>query len=65
MKIDSKLNNSQTCKSVTWIDNNHLLLVIGGAAGSANHGGDLYTYNVQTKEFKLFKNVLKTLVIQK
>ncbi|HDR7259531.1 DUF4652 domain-containing protein [Bacillus paranthracis] len=55
VKIDSKLNNSQTCKSVTWIDNNHLLLVIGGAAGSANHGGDLYTYNVQTKEFKLFK----------
>ncbi|WP_377866779.1 DUF4652 domain-containing protein [Bacillus sp. R86525] len=47
--------NSQTCKSVTWIDNNHLLLVIGGAAGNSNHGGDLYTYNVQEKEFKLFK----------
>ncbi|PGZ75227.1 DUF4652 domain-containing protein [Bacillus sp. AFS029637] len=47
--------NTQTCKSVTWIDNNHLLLVIGGAAGYSNHGGDLYTYNVQTKEFKLFK----------
>ncbi|KAA0762106.1 DUF4652 domain-containing protein [Bacillus sp. SH5-2] len=55
VKIDSKLNNSQTCKSVTWIDDNHLLLVIGGAAGNSNHGGDLYTYNVQTEEFKLFK----------
>ncbi|WP_270340805.1 DUF4652 domain-containing protein [Bacillus mobilis] len=47
--------NSQTCKSVTWIDDNHLLLVIGGAAGNSNHGGDLYTYNVQTKEVKLLK----------
>ena len=55
VKIDSKLNNSQTCKSVTWIDDNHLLLVIGGAAGNSNHGGDLYTYNIQTKKFKLFK----------
>ncbi|MDR4986089.1 hypothetical protein CN491_18040 [Bacillus cereus] len=49
------ISNTQTCKSVTWIDDNHLLLVIGGAAGNSNHGGDLYTYNVQTKEFKLFK----------
>ncbi|MGG0240760.1 DUF4652 domain-containing protein [Bacillus rhizoplanae] len=50
-----KLHNSETCKSVTWIDDNHLLLVIGGAAGNSNYGGDLYTYNVQTKELKLFK----------
>ncbi|HHT7187787.1 TPA: DUF4652 domain-containing protein [Bacillus cereus] len=52
---EPKSPNLQTCKSATWIDDNHLLLVIGGAAGNSNHGGDLYTYNVETKKFKLFK----------
>ncbi|CAM4032963.1 hypothetical protein BAQ48_16410 [Bacillus luti] len=68
VKLDSKLHNSQTCKSVTWIDDNHLLLVIGGAAGNSNHGGDLYTYNVQKEEFKLLKkrpkNISYTKVVQ-
>ena len=44
--------NDLTPKYVKWVDDNTLAVIIGFGYGTVQIGGNLYTYNIKTKEKK-------------
>lgn len=51
--IKSATGDQQKPKSLTWYDDNKLLVVIGYAYGTVSVGGNLYIYDFDTKELSL------------
>ena len=51
--IKSTTGDQQKPKSLTWYDDNKLLVVIGYAYGTVSVGGDLYIYDFDSEELSL------------
>ncbi|MCK5764078.1 MAG: DUF4652 domain-containing protein [Clostridiales bacterium] len=51
--IKSATGDQQKPKSLTWYDDNKLLVVIGYAYGTVSVGGDLYIYDFDSEELSL------------
>ncbi|MEA3423295.1 MAG: DUF4652 domain-containing protein [Bacillota bacterium] len=51
--IESKIGDQEKPKSLTWYDDNKLLVVIGYAYGTVSVGGDLYLYDFHSGELSL------------
>lgn len=48
-----KLPEQSSIKSLKWLDEENLLMIIGLAYGTVSVGGNLYLYNHRTDSFKL------------
>lgn len=47
------IKNQYTIKAAKWIDDRHILTIIGFAYGTVTVGGDLYLYDTESKKLEL------------
>lgn len=53
MKRNKDFESQHTPKDLVWLDDNHLLAVIGFAYGTVSVGGNLHVYDLQKQETRL------------
>lgn len=58
---EQNLDAQQNIKNISFYDNDNLLLIIGSRYGTTAVGGDVYRFNLETKELKLiYQNAIAT-----
>lgn len=50
---DESEGNQLTVKGITWRNNDNILAIIGSAYGMATRGGNVYNFNLNTRELSL------------
>lgn len=50
---DESEGNQLTVKEITWRNNDNILAIIGSAYGMATRGGNVYNFNLNTRELSL------------
>lgn len=46
-----EIQEGHTIKKIQWLDDNKIAMIVGFANGTITVGGDLYTYDLNTKEY--------------
>lgn len=54
----SEIPDQYTIKKVTWLDEKRLIMIVGFANGTVTVGGDIFIYDIDSKEYN---NIYKSL----
>lgn len=54
----NEIPEQYTIKKVTWLDETKLIMIVGFANGTVTVGGDIFTYDIYSKEYN---NIYKSL----